>query len=125
MLPNLNPYLVRTTTMVNYEKSLPLGILACFGGMFIHLIIGAYFQWGFINVYITSYYRLTEPELTLESNGIVFPLMQLCIAPTMKLGVVISQKIGSFPTLLIVEILIAGVVFASSYLPTFICKLLS
>lgn len=89
--------------------------------MFIHLIIGAYFQWGFINVYVTSYYKITEPSLTLESNGIVFPLMQLCIAPTMKAGTLLANKFGAFPTLVVIEILIAGVVFASSYLPTFLC----
>ena len=76
--------------MEKLEKNLGLGILGCFGGMFIHLIIGAYFQWGFINVYITSYYKITEPNLTLESNGIVFPLMQLCIAPTMKAGTLLA-----------------------------------
>ena len=47
--------------------------------------------------------------------------MQLCIAPTMKLGTMIAKKCGSFPTLIVVEILIAGVVFGSSYLPNFIC----
>ena len=76
--------------MEKLEKNLGLGILRCFGGMLIHLIIGAYFQWGFINVYITSYYKITEPNLTLESNGIVFPLMQLCIAPTMKAGTLLA-----------------------------------
>ncbi len=84
------------------EKNLALGILGCFGGLFIHLIIGAYFQWGFINIYVTSYYRITEPDLTLESNGIVFPLMQLSIAPTMKIGHMIASKIGAFPFLVIV-----------------------
>lgn len=107
--------------MGEFEKSLPLGILGCFGGMFIHLIVGAYFQWGFINVYITSYYKITEPELTLESNGIVFPLMQLCIAPTMKFGTMLANYFGSFPVLITVEILVAGVVFASSFLSNFTC----
>ena len=47
--------------------------------------------------------------------------MQLCIAPTMKLGTVIARKIGAFPTIVIVEILISAVVFGSSYLTTFLC----
>ena len=101
------------------EKHLGLGILGCFGGLFIHLIIGAYFQWGFINVYITSYYRINDPSLTLESNGIVFPLMQLCIAPTMKIGHMVAAKIGIFKFLVIVEVIIAGIVLASSWIPNF------
>ena len=48
--------------------------------------------------------------------------MQLCIAPTMKLGTVLAKKIGAFTTIVIVEVLIAGVVFGSSFLPTFICN---
>jgi hypothetical protein len=41
------------------DRSAWLGALGCLGGLFVHLVIGAYFQWGFINVYITSYYRIT------------------------------------------------------------------
>ena len=108
--------------MLENEKNLGLGILSCFGGLFLHLIIGSYFQWGFINVYITSYYRITEPDLTLESNGVVFPLMQLCIAPTMKIGHMIGHRIGTFKFIIIVEILIALVVFCSSFIPNFISK---
>jgi hypothetical protein len=30
-----------------------------------HLVLGSIFQWGIINVYITSYYKLLDPTVTL------------------------------------------------------------
>jgi len=45
--------------------------------------------------------------------------MQLSIAPTMKIGHILASKIGAFYFLLIVETLIAMVVFFSSFIKTF------
>ncbi len=42
-----------------------LGLLGCLGGLFIHLIVGSPYQWGIINGYITSYFKILSPELTL------------------------------------------------------------
>lgn len=42
------------------------GVLGCAGGLFIHLIISSLYQWGTINIYITSYYKYTNDDtLTL------------------------------------------------------------
>lgn len=46
--------------------------------------------------------------------------MQLCIAPTMKIGHMIASKIGIIKFLFIVETLIAAIVFAASFIPTFL-----
>jgi hypothetical protein len=47
------------------DKRTFLGLMACVGGLLIHLIVGSPYQWGNINVYITSYFRTTDPTLTL------------------------------------------------------------
>lgn len=58
--------------------------------MFIQLVIGSLYQWGIVNIYLTSYFHLTDNLLTLESTGIVFPLMMICIGITMRLGLYLS-----------------------------------
>jgi hypothetical protein len=37
-----------------------IGVIGCFGAMFTHLIVGSLYQWGIINVYVTSYYHLRD-----------------------------------------------------------------
>lgn len=36
------------------------GILGCIGGLLIHLIISSLYQWGIINTYVTSYFKVTS-----------------------------------------------------------------
>jgi hypothetical protein len=42
-----------------------LGIIACFGGLLIQILIGSVYQWGIINVYITSYFKISDPAQNL------------------------------------------------------------
>lgn len=40
------------------------GLIGCVGGFMIHLVIGSLYQWGLINPYITSYFKLNSyPEI--------------------------------------------------------------
>ena len=34
------------------------GFMGCIGGFMIHLVIGSLYQWGLVNPYITSYFKL-------------------------------------------------------------------
>lgn len=45
--------------------SMGLGILGCLGGMLIQLVIGSLYQWGIVNIYLTSYFHLSDADLTL------------------------------------------------------------
>jgi hypothetical protein len=53
-------------------------------------VLGSIFQWGIINVYVTSYYKLTDHSLTLEANSIAFPLMMLGISLTITPGIYLA-----------------------------------
>jgi hypothetical protein len=66
------------------------GVLGCFGGLLIHLVVGSVYQWGVVNVYFASYYKLTEPDLLLENTSIVFPLMMTCIGLGMRPGIFLA-----------------------------------
>ena len=54
-----------TTEETKKAPSIGLGILGCMGGMFIQLVIGSLYQWGIVNIYLTSYFHLSDSGLTL------------------------------------------------------------
>lgn len=76
--------------MTFIDKRTILGLLGCLGGLLIHLIVGAPYQWGSINVYMTSYFKVREPELTLESNAVVFPVMFVSCGLGIEAGVLLA-----------------------------------
>ena len=95
------------------------GMIGCVGGLFLHLLVGAIYLWGIINVYVTSYYSLIEKEQSLTTNAIVFPCMLLCLGFGMKVGNMTAAKIG-FPVMtLILTIILSGLTFACSYVEQF------
>jgi hypothetical protein len=102
---------------MKYNQKLVFGILGCFGGMFIHLVIGSLYQWGIVNLYITSFYRTSDPSVSLENNAIAFPVMMLCIGFTMRIGLYITE-IGVQPLIVMscVVLLQSAFVFISSFL---------
>lgn len=96
------------------------GFLGCFGGLFIHLIISSLYQWGIINTYVTSYYKVSsDPEITLEDNAIVFPVMMVSIGLTMRIGLMLAKQFGTLLVLYICNVACSGCVFFASYLSNF------
>lgn len=98
------------------NKKFVLGAMGCFGGMLIHLVIGSLYQWGIINIYITSYYRTLDPEVTLEKNAIAFPIMMICYGFTMRLGLLLAECLHPIFSMATVVLMQAAVIFSSSYL---------
>lgn len=97
-----------------------VGIMALLGAFIIDLIIGASYRWNMINIYITSYYKVTvEPELLVTEDSIASPLSLFCMGVGMRAGVRLAQGIGVFPTLLLSMLLTTVVVYVSSYMPNF------
>lgn len=82
----------------------------------IHLVIGSLYQWGLLNPYITSYFKLNGYEdLTLKDTVVIFPIMMFCIGVTMKTGLQMGAKFGYTLVLIINFIFCSGFVFASSF----------
>lgn len=92
------------------------GVLACIGGMIIHLVIGSLYQWGIINIYVTSYYKILSPSVTLEANAIAFPLMMFCYGLTMRIGIHLAEISHAIIVLVGVTILFSLSVFISSFM---------
>ena len=95
------------------------GIMGCLGGMLLHLIVGSIYQWGILNVYISSYYSVIEKPQTLSVNAVVFPVMMTCVGFTMKLGNVLALKVGTPFLTMGATVLMALLVFLSSYVKVF------
>jgi hypothetical protein len=75
---------------LKFNKRNLVGIIGCIGGLCSHLVIGSIFLWGIINVYVTSYYKLSDPSVTLEANSIAFPLMMFGFSLTITPGISLS-----------------------------------
>ncbi|KAL4456960.1 hypothetical protein ABPG74_014598 [Tetrahymena malaccensis] len=93
------------------------GLLTVFGGFTVHLVIGAVFMWGTLNVYITSYFRqLNDEGLPLSVGGAIFPVMMLSVATGMPLGIKAIQLFGSARYyVMAASIICSFLVFISSY----------
>ncbi len=56
------------------------GIMSLCGGFLIHLILGTFYLWGNVNVYVSSYLHYHgNPDLNNSSVNEVFPFMFLAI----------------------------------------------
>lgn len=82
----------------------------------LHLVIGSLYQWGIINIYVTSYFKTLDPSVTLESNAIAFPLMMFCIGMTMRLGIFFADKTHPLIALVTSTIAFSASAFVSSYM---------
>ena len=74
------------------------GYLSLCGGFIMHLVCGALYMWGTLNGYITSYFRLVDPNnpnLSMETGASIFPVMMCCVATGMPLGVRAVKKFRS------------------------------
>lgn len=70
------------------------GLRVVFGGILIHFVLGTFYLWGGISVYVASYLRLYSDEVDIDLVKMVFPLMFVAINSTMSLGVKTAAKIG-------------------------------
>ena len=100
------------------------GFLGCVGGFMIHLVIGSLYQWGLINAYFTSYFKIgSYPDLKTKDMIIIFPLMMFCIGITMKLGLDLGAKYGYWKILIVNFVGCSTCVWCSSYFNNLLGKL--
>ena len=70
------------------------GILTVIGSVLLMFVLGAFYLWGAIGIYITSHLKNYEPDLTLDFAGMVFPLQGIFVAVGWPIGKVIANKGG-------------------------------
>lgn len=84
--------------------------------MIFQLITGSLYQWGIINIYVTSYFKTLDPSVTLESNAVAFPIMMFCMGLPMSFGIYLAEITHLMLVLLSCQILLSLSVFISSYM---------
>lgn len=96
------------------------GLLIILGGCLVHLVLGSFYLWGNINIYVTSYYRIhSNNSLTTTITSALFCLMLLGISVGFFFGLPLSKKIGFRLASAIETFLIAFSIFLSSYMENF------
>ena len=96
------------------------GICSVIGGFILHLVIGCFYLWGVINIYVTSYYRLHgEPSLNTSLTSGLFPIFLLFVGLTFFFGVKLAEKIGIKLACLIESLWMSMAVLLSSFMPDF------
>ena len=61
----------------------------------------------------------TNPNLSLNITGGIFPIMSLFLNGSIFFGLILAEKIGHRTSMIILQLLLAIVVFISSYMPNF------
>ena len=102
-------------------KFLLRGLFGILGAFLIHILIGAIYRWPMINPYVTSYYKITnDPDLRSNFNSIGTPVFIFSVGITMKLGMKLNKIIGKMPVLFLPVFMLAGVLYISHMVPTFL-----
>ena len=70
------------------------GYCSVIGAMMINIVLGAFYLWGTLNLYIASYFKLLDPTFTLERSLIIFPLMSIAFHSCAPFGMRLCEKIG-------------------------------
>ncbi|KAL4487076.1 hypothetical protein ABPG72_001528 [Tetrahymena utriculariae] len=70
------------------------GYLALLGGFLIHIMIGTFYLWGNINIYVTSYLRYQKNDVTTDILNSTFPFMGMTMGFMTPFGLDIAKKYG-------------------------------
>ena len=96
------------------------GVLTILGGCLVHLVLGSFYLWGNINIYVTSYYRIhSDNSLNISTSSALFCLMLLGISIGFFFGMSLSSKMGYRLSAVIETFLISVSILVSSYMNNF------
>ena len=70
------------------------GYSTIIGAIFINLVLGSFFLWGTLNLYVASYFHSLNHEFSFEKSLIIFPLLAFCQHLTAPICISISEIIG-------------------------------
>ncbi len=97
--------------------------LACFGSCLIHIILGSFYSWGNLNIYIVSYFKHLDSDyyayLNVDITAFIFPFMGLLMFLTTPLGIKIGNSIGFSLSSIFFSILLSVSIFFSAFCQDF------
>ena len=97
--------------------------LACFGSCLIHLILGSFYSWGNLNIYIVSYFKTLSPEtydyLNIDVTAFIFPFMGFFMFLTTPVGIKIGNVVGFSLSCIFFSVLLAVSLFLAAFCENF------
>lgn len=96
-----------------------LGYRVLFGGALIHLVIGTFYLWGAISLYVASWLRSYDDSISIDLVKSIFPFMMLTINVMPSFGIKLAEKIGFKVSLTINIIIYSLAVFLCSFITNF------
>ena len=97
------------------------GFCGVLGAFILHLLIGAIYRWPMINLYVTSYYKITnDPYLEANENSIGTPIFMLSVGLTMKLGIKLCKKLGKMMVVCTTIVMLVLSLQLSCQMPSFL-----
>lgn len=96
---------------------------ATFGSCLIHVILGSFYSWGNLNIYIVSYYKNLYPEsydyLNPNIMAFVFPFMGFLIFATTPFGISLGNALGFSLASFLLTVFLSISLFISAFMPSF------
>lgn len=97
--------------------------LSCFGSCLIHMILGSFYSWGNLNVYIVSYFKAINPEtyeyLNIDVTAFIFPFMGFFIFLTTPFGIKIGNAVGFSLSCIFFSVLLGLSLFLAAFTENF------
>ncbi len=105
--------------MLEFKKN-QKGVLVILGGFFVHLVLGSFYLWGVINVYVTSYYRLhSDSTLELKTTSALFCFMLLATSLSFFFSLSTIKRFNPRIIVTLEMLFISVSVFISSFMSNF------
>jgi len=95
------------------------GFVTIVGGWLFHLAIGSIYTWGNISIYIASYFRHYEPDLTIDDTFVTFPIMVVSSTIIWYLGSALALRYSPRLSMSIGGVILISGVVASSFVKSF------
>ena len=105
---------------LDLKSNFTRGVITIIGGIFIHLVLGSFYLWGSIDIYVSSYFRVVyDHNLNGNITQIVSPVMLLALSCGLPFGSRILKKLGKRWTCMILGLSLSAAIFISSFLENF------
>ena len=97
--------------------------LSCLGSCLIHMILGSFYSWGNLNIYIVSYFKAIDPEsydyLNIDVTAFIFPFMGFFIFLTTPFGIKIGNAVGFSLSCIFFSVLLGVSLFLAAFTENF------
>lgn len=96
------------------------GIISIIAAVVINLVLGSFYLWGSINIYVASYYKINyDPELQTDITSMCFPIMAVACNLVVPISLKLCERLGLRLHCFIFSVVMSACVFVSSYMTSF------